>query len=287
MAIGSAIRKARLKTGLTQEQLGSEAGITRQHVNNIEHGRGDLPLSTALRLARILGMRDIPLDEGVMIQTPAVPEWPRRHHDRAGVLARRVARQAAELAELLGQPAVRADAPVALKEAGKHPLADVMTIRDAPLRAPQRHLATDDWVDVAVEGRVAAGPPIDYEYRDTRRVPPDKTPETGWSVLEAYGDSMIDFEIESGDLVYVEPRVAGVAATGEVVIGWLNDGLVIKRWEHRKGRRYLVSGNADLAPRELTADDQFELRAIVRRVVKRQPRTIDFPDISGKKRRRP
>jgi putative transcriptional regulator len=49
------VRERRVEAGLTQEQLGDLAGVSRQSVLSIERGRYVPSLVLALRLARIFG----------------------------------------------------------------------------------------------------------------------------------------------------------------------------------------------------------------------------------------
>lgn len=132
-------------------------------------------------------------------------------------------------------------------------------------------------VEVPVDGEVAAGHPIDDPIEgDSVLVPAEFAPREGEKLLRARGDSMIEFGIDDGDYVVVEPRKGGVAASGEIVIGWLNDGLTVKRWV-RKGGRKVLQGSSRATTFELGPDDHFELRAIVRRSFKIR----QHPKISG------
>jgi DNA polymerase V len=89
-------------------------------------------------------------------------------------------------------------------------------------------------------------------------------------VVQARGDSMRDEGIGDGDLLVVERRQTGIAAHGELVIAWLNDGLVVKRWYRRGGKKMLESANAEMGwePREITEKDTFELQGVVKHIVK-------------------
>lgn len=91
-------------------------------------------------------------------------------------------------------------------------------------------------------------------------------------LLQARGDSMIDEGIRDGDFLIVD-RI-DVPRHGTLVVAWLNDSLVVKRWYRRQGRKVLESANPAMGwqPREITADDVFEVQGIVRHVVSR-PRT--------------
>ena len=277
-ALGEIIRSARTARGWSREDLASAAHITRNFVLNIERG-DNVSIDVLQRVAAALSIQELPLGSARL-----------RFGDgdakglTASQLASRIESDAADLRRALSSSEARNVVSMKPRTRQNEQPPDLLSAPGSPFRPPQRHLVDDDWIDVVIEGRVAAGPPIDYEEREIARVPPDEAPEAGWHVLEAWGDSMVDFGIESGDLVYVEPRRGGVAATGEVVIGWLNDGLVIKEWEQRKKRRLLKSANSAIEPREITSDDIWELRAIVRKVVQRRPRAHLFPNISGKNR---
>lgn len=162
-----------------------------------------------------------------------------------------------------------------------------MMIADAPFR--RVNVIAEEEVPVPIVGYVAAGAGIDLltqGHGEYRTVPISEVPrDPGWVALEAKGESMIEFGINDGDLVYVEPRKGGVAANGEIVIGWLSsrEGLVIKKWYAKKGKRMLLSGNPDYDPIEITEEGEFELQAIVRYVVPRF-RGREFPNISGRKK---
>lgn len=55
-AFGGAVRKARFKKQLTQEELGNLAGIPGNHVSNIERGENSPTLSIVVKLAAALGV---------------------------------------------------------------------------------------------------------------------------------------------------------------------------------------------------------------------------------------
>ena len=54
VAFGLALRRARLTAGMTQEQLGLEAGIQRNFVSLIETGQNQPTITTIAKLARAL-----------------------------------------------------------------------------------------------------------------------------------------------------------------------------------------------------------------------------------------
>lgn len=56
-AFGKALRELRLQKGLTQEELGFEAGVRRTFVSVLELGEQQPSLSTILKLSKALGIR--------------------------------------------------------------------------------------------------------------------------------------------------------------------------------------------------------------------------------------
>jgi transcriptional regulator with XRE-family HTH domain len=56
LPFGAALRRLRLAAGMTQEQLGLEAGVQRNFISLIETGQNQPTISTIAKLARALGM---------------------------------------------------------------------------------------------------------------------------------------------------------------------------------------------------------------------------------------
>lgn len=57
LPFGAALRRVRLAAGMTQEQLGLEAGVQRNFISLIETGQNQPTIGTVAKLARALGMR--------------------------------------------------------------------------------------------------------------------------------------------------------------------------------------------------------------------------------------
>ena len=62
--IGEAIKEARIKQHLTQEELGARIGVQRAQICKIERGRHSLTLSTMGKVFRALGFDNGTLDLG-------------------------------------------------------------------------------------------------------------------------------------------------------------------------------------------------------------------------------
>ena len=57
LPFGQALRRVRLAAGLSQEQLGLEAGVQRNFISLIETGQNQPTIGTIAKLARALGMK--------------------------------------------------------------------------------------------------------------------------------------------------------------------------------------------------------------------------------------
>ena len=62
-ALGSAVRGMRLAAGMSQEALADAARLDRSHMGRIERGQRNLTAITALRIARVLGIKPSKLFE--------------------------------------------------------------------------------------------------------------------------------------------------------------------------------------------------------------------------------
>ena len=57
LPFGAALRRLRKAAGLSQEQLGMEAGVQRNFISLIERGQNQPTINTIARLARALGIK--------------------------------------------------------------------------------------------------------------------------------------------------------------------------------------------------------------------------------------
>lgn len=63
--VGEAIKKARLKQNLTQEELGKRLGVKRSQICKLESGKSSITLSTMSRVFQALGITTATLDLGI------------------------------------------------------------------------------------------------------------------------------------------------------------------------------------------------------------------------------
>lgn len=62
--VGEAIKNARLKHNLTQEELGNKIGVKRSQICKLENGKSSITLSTMSRVFQALGVTNATLDFG-------------------------------------------------------------------------------------------------------------------------------------------------------------------------------------------------------------------------------
>lgn len=63
--VGEAIKKARLKQNLTQEELGERVGVKRSQICKLESGKSSMTLSTMSKIFKALGFGSASLDLGI------------------------------------------------------------------------------------------------------------------------------------------------------------------------------------------------------------------------------
>lgn len=63
--VGEAIKKARLRQNLTQEELGERVGVKRSRICKLESGKSSITLSTMSRVFKALGITTATLDLGI------------------------------------------------------------------------------------------------------------------------------------------------------------------------------------------------------------------------------
>ncbi len=64
--VGEAIKKARLRQNLTQEELGERVGVKRSQICKLENGKSSITLSTMSRVFKALGITTATLDLGIV-----------------------------------------------------------------------------------------------------------------------------------------------------------------------------------------------------------------------------
>jgi len=93
---------------------------------------------------------------------------------------------------------------------------------------------------VPIAGEIRQGEAVTELSGESAPVPVSAV-EKGEIVFRARGDEMHDQGIEDGDLLIVELRPTGRAASGELVIGKVGDLLYIGRWWQKHGQKAIMT----------------------------------------------
>lgn len=292
-AVGDLVRAERERRNLSQRELAKLAKVSRKHLSDFEGG-ANVSLEVLVRITSALGLKKINVGT-VTIHA----------QDEAFDLPVPIASFRDQLQRVVADTSAVLDALKRRSEPGREKLASVTPIderrkiarksifemSEEELRAAGVPFSIPKYVHplegqmVDVWGYVAAGPHGFEEIPPGSEkvfVPNELLPQGDEKILIARGESMIDFGIKDRDVVIVKPRKGGVAAKGEIIIAWYNDGCVIKEFQRREGKKLLVSHNPNVPPIELKPDDIYELQAVVRRWFSAPSWQINFaPKVSG------
>jgi len=115
-------------------------------------------------------------------------------------------------------------------------------------------------------GWVAAGQPVDlFEYHESVSVPANMVRKDTYA-LRVRGDSMIDDNIEDGDLIVVEKRAT--AENGQSVVAMINgESVTLKKFYIEKDGVKLQPANQTLSPIYLKNED-IQILGIVMGVIR-------------------
>jgi transcriptional regulator with XRE-family HTH domain len=238
--LGDTVREARIRKGLTQARLAKLAGVSRRHLAALEKG-ANVSVSILQRVAAVLELTEIPLGDLSLrareadrsVNMPLLTDTIRE----ARVEAERAQAILARAENLLGaEPSVSGAVldmafprmPVRRFETSSGSGADVL--RERP----------DDWVEIETAGEIRHGEPVGEDRKEKVHVPQNLV-ESGEIVFRARGEGMRDQGIEDGDLLVVELRPRGRAATGELVIGRIGRLVFVGRWWQKHGQKALMS----------------------------------------------
>ena len=129
-------------------------------------------------------------------------------------------------------------------------------------------------VNIPLLGTIAAGQPIEaIEDKETIAVPKNKLPKSGeFYALRVIGNSMIDENINSGDIVLVKQQ--GVAENGQKVVALIdNYEATLKKFYQEKGTIRLQPANKSIESIIIKKDRDFAIQGIVIDVIKNESET--------------
>jgi transcriptional regulator with XRE-family HTH domain len=239
--LGDTVREARIRKGLTQQRLAKLAGVSRRHLAALEKG-ANVSVNILQRVAQVLELTEIHLgdlslrasDEPRSVNMPLLTDTIRE------------ARAEAERAQVI---LARAETMLhGAAGAHENPLGIATAFPRMPVRrmdgprsvSPDMVRERPDWHEVETSGEIRHGSPIDETQKERVAIPKSLV-DSGEIVFRARGDNMRDQGIEDGDLLIVELRPRGRAATGELVIGRIGRHVFIGRWWQKHGQKALMS----------------------------------------------
>lgn len=236
--LGETVRQARIRKNLTQAKLARLAGVSRRHLAALEKG-ANVSVAVLKKVATVLELAEIQLGDLFLrsaegdahaVNMPLLTDTIREARNEASKAQAMLAR-AEDLLGKNGDTAMETRFPT-------------MPIRRIEL--PRANAAADvlrerpDWSEVKIAGVIRQGEPIDESNPETIAMPGNLL-EKNEIVFRAAGDALRDQGIENGDLLIVELRPRGRAATGELVIGRIGRIVFVGRWWQKHGQKALMS----------------------------------------------
>jgi repressor LexA len=138
----------------------------------------------------------------------------------------------------------------------------IRVLQPVPAAQPDLPLASDaaDWVPLV--GRVSAGSPIGTDIDYDNRLLLDRSLFSPFPdyLLRVEGESMRDEGILDGDLIGVH-RTAQ-ARNGQIVVARVDEEITVKQLEIARTGIRLLPRNADYAPIDVAADQDFAIEGL-------------------------
>ena len=144
-----------------------------------------------------------------------------------------------------------------------------LTKQDGQARGLATSKPFNDFVSIPLRGIIAAGEPIEgIETKETIAVPRNKVPGTGnLFALKVAGDSMIDENINNGDIVLV--RQQNTAENGQKIVALIgNDNTTLKTFYKERGGVRLQPANKRMGPIFVDNDTDFKIQGVVVDIIK-------------------
>ena len=238
--LGETVRAARLERGLTQERLARLAGVSRRHLAALEKG-ANVSVAVLRKVATVLQLAEISLGEltvrtaqstSTSVNMPVLAETIREAH--AGTLRAQVllARAGSILGDDEAGPSsivVRFPKMQPLRIEGKGRRRGANAIADRPGESRVR-----------IAGEIRQGAEV-VELSGENAPLPSSWIAAGEKVFRARGDLLQAVGIDDGDLLIVELRPTGRAASGELVIAKAGEMLYVGHWWQKHGRKSLMT----------------------------------------------
>ncbi|HEX3582386.1 MAG TPA: helix-turn-helix domain-containing protein [Thermoanaerobaculia bacterium] len=240
--LGDVVRETRIKKGLTQARLARLAGVSRRHLAALEKG-ANVSVAVLKKVAAVLDLQEIQLGNLSLKSSNTGNEGSKAANIALLADAIREARADTERTQAVLD---RAEDLIDGSSGGKgqrgvvrFPRLPIRRVKRSALRGARIH-DKGSWLELKTAGELRQGKPIDESKKETVHVPKSLKDE-GEIVFRARGKDLGDQGIEDGDLLVVQLRQRGRAATGELVIGKIGDNCYVGRWWEKHGRKALMS----------------------------------------------
>ncbi|MCU1347137.1 MAG: LexA repressor [Acidobacteria bacterium] len=250
--LGEIVREARIRKGLTQARLARLAGVSRRHLAALEKG-ANVSVAVLRKVAGVLELREIalgtlsirPEGDGAPVNVALLTDTLREARTGArrveAILTRAEGIASGGTAESRPIPA---DEPPPGRFTSHFPRLPVRTLEVRRRKATGTMLHDDapEWLEVRTSGDLRHGTPVDEAKKEPIVVPASLV-EDGELLFRVRGDDLRDHNIEDGDLLVVQLRTSGKAATGELAIGRIGDKVYVGRWWQKHGQKALMTDN--------------------------------------------
>jgi len=261
--LGQTIRAARIKKGLTQARLARLAGVSRRHLAALEKG-ANVSVLVLKKVASVLELTDIDLGDVTLhttrpaaaaINLPLLAETLHEAHTEAIRTQALLARAEGLFGEDKKLGLVAHFPKLAPR------VLDVTPRRGAAVADTDANVA-----QLAISADVKQGEPV-HELSEGETVAiPAPLIDKGEIVFSARGEELRDVGIEDGDLLVIELRTKGRAATGELVLGKVGEDVYIGRWWQKHGeKRLMTDSRAEIA---VASKRGFKVVAVVNQIIR-------------------
>jgi transcriptional regulator with XRE-family HTH domain len=238
--LGETVRSSRIQKGLTQAKLARLAGVSRRHLAALEKG-ANVSVLVITKVASVLDLTEINL--GPILLHAAKDPTSRVNMLLLAETIREAHADATRAQSLL------AEAEGMMDEGKRRATKVVMRFPKMPVRrltgrrrGTAAALVADsaDSATVKVSAEIRQGEPVVELKGETAAIPASLI-EKGEIVFRVRGDKLRHEGIEDGDLLVVQLRQTGRAATGELVIGKVGETVFVGRWWQKNGQKALMS----------------------------------------------
>jgi len=247
--LGEIVRSTRIKRGLTQARLARLADVSRRHLAALEKG-ANVSINVLQKVANVLDLSEINLGP-LTVQTPTSSANPVNLSILADTI-REAHADAFHAQSLLAHAETILDHGNGASS-GSGLVAHFPKMPPLRLDISRRRTGVGAVADkngpqgVPIAGEIRQGEAVVELSGETAPLPVSVM-EKGEVVFRARGERMRDSGIEDGDLLVVELRTTGRAASGELVIGKVGELLYVGHWWQKHGHKAIMTDG----PTELT-----------------------------------